>query len=213
MQPNDRPEFARLVTSVLDYYRQDVTGFTLDVWWQACQGFDLEQVRAALTAHAMDPERGQFPPKAADVVRVLAGTRTDRAAVAWGKAFEAMGAVGAYQDVVFDDPAIHAVVEDLGGWPKVCRTELKELSYLQHRFCESYRAYAVRTFTHPRRLPGDRSPDSEFEKKGLKPPRPVLIGDPTKARQVYEAGGEAGKTAITFNVAWPSLPRPPQASA
>lgn len=198
MQASDRPEVLKLVTDVLGFYRQNVSDFTLNVWWQAVQPFDLERVGKALTAHAMDPEHGQFAPKPADIVRILAGTATDRAQLAWGKVHEAMSAVGAYQDVVFDDPAIHAVVEDLGGWPKVCRTEVKELSYLQHRFTESYRAYAGRgTFDYPRRLAGDRSPDSEYEKKGLALPRPAVVGDRDVAKAVYQGGG-AGKARIAY---------------
>lgn len=199
MQPLDRAPFAQLITDVLAYYRQDASRFVLELWWNACQGFDLEQIRTALQRHCTDPERGQFVPKVADLARILQGTTTDRAALAWGKCLEAMGSVGAYTDVVFDDPAIHAVVEDLGGWPKLCRTETKELGYVQHRFCESHRAYVGRgKFDYPRRLMGDRSPDSEYLKSGLPLPKPALIGDAPRAKQVYLQGSAAGKTAISF---------------
>ena len=200
MQASEIDKFQTMLADVMAFYRQDVSSFALHVWWQACQAFDLEQVRRALTAHAMDPERGQFAPKPADLVRVLAGTATDRAAIAWGKAYEAMSSVGAYTDVVFDDPAIHAVIEDLGGWPKLCRTEIKELGYLQHRFTESYRAYAGRgQFDYPRRLAGDRSPDSEYLKVGLKLPRPATVGNLDHCRVVYQQGAIAGKARIGFS--------------
>lgn len=196
---DDMIKFKDLLTDVMAFYRQDLSNFALSVWWQACERFDFQQVSRALAAHTMDPERGQFAPKPADLVRVLAGTVTDRAAIAWGKTFEAMSSVGAYQDVVFDDPAIHAVIEDLGGWPKVCRSDLKELGYLQHRFAESYRAYVGRgQFEYQRRLAGDRSPDSEYAKVGLKPPKPALVGNVQACRNVYRNGNVAGKTAITF---------------
>lgn len=191
-------DIAELVTNVCKFYRQEVTGFTIDVWVNAMQVFEFDQVRRAFSAHLANPEGGQYMPKPADIVKVLQGTSTDRAALAWGKTLEAMGSVGAYQDVVFDDPAIHATVEDLGGWPKLCRTETKDLSYMQHKFAESYRAYAGRgEFPYPRRLAGDRSPDSDYERKGLKLPRPALIGDLNRAKAVYKGGG-AGKTAITY---------------
>jgi hypothetical protein len=198
MNTIERADLGTLVSDVLAYYGKPTSEFTLGVWWNACKPFSLEQVRKALTAHATDAERGQFPPKVADVVRILAGTVTDRAALAWGKTHEAMAVVGAYQDAVFDDPAIHAAVEDCGGWPKMCRTDLKELSYLQHRFCAAYKAYAERgTFDYPRRLGGDRSPDSEYEKKRLPLPRPAFVGDPLRCQMVFDGGG-AGKTAITY---------------
>jgi hypothetical protein len=199
MAPTDKSELFALVSDVLGYYRQPVSEFTLAVWWQACQPFTVEQVSKALTAHATDPERGQFAPKVADMVRILSGTHTDRALLAWGKAHEAMSTVGAYTDVVFDDPAIHAVIEDCGGWPKVCRTEISELGYLQKRFCDGHKAYTGRgAFDYPRRLMGDRSPDHEYEKKGLPLPKPAIVGDAARALTVYEGGNVAGKTAITF---------------
>lgn len=200
MQASERAPFAQLITDVLAYYRQDASRFVLDLWWGACQAFDLAQIRQAMQRHATDPEHGRFAPRVADVVRILAGTAADRAALAWGKTLEAMGSVGAYTDVVFDDPAIHAAVQDLGGWPKVCRTDLKELGYLQHRFCESHRAYTGRgSFDYPRCLGGDRSPDSEYAKVGLPPPRMAFIGNAERALLVYEGGSAAGKTAVRFH--------------
>ena len=198
MQQSDRPSFAQLITDVLAYYRQDASRFVLDLWWNACQGFDLEQIQKAIQRHCTDPDRGQFAPKVADIARVLQGTTTDRAAIAWGKVLEAMSAVGAYTDVVFDDPAIHATVEDLGGWPKVCRTDLEELSYLQHRFQLSHRAYTESgQFEYQRRLPGDRSPDHDYTSRGIPLPRPALVGDRERAIAVLKNGAIAGKTRIS----------------
>jgi hypothetical protein len=179
MKPSEKSDFAKLITDVLGYYRQDASSFTLSLWWQACQGFEMEQVSKALSGHAMDAERGVYAPKVADGVRVLAGTMADRAALAWGKVLGAMSAVGAYSDVVFDDPAIHAAIhaaiEDLGGWVKVCRGETAELSYLQHRFCQLHKAYTAQgTFEYQRRLIGERSPDSDFVRHGLALPRPAI---------------------------------------
>lgn len=199
MQPNQLSNFSGLLTDVMAYYGKDCSDFTLQVWWGACQKFDYEQVAKALQRHATDADRGQFAPKVADIMRVLEGTTTDRAALAWGKVFEAMSAVGAYQDVVFDDPAIHAVIEDLGGWPKVCRVEMKDLSFLQHRFQESHRAYTgLGTFVYPRRLSGERSPDHEYERIGLPVPKPAVVGDKDRARLVYRGGSAAGKSQISF---------------
>lgn len=198
MRPNELMRFKELLSDALAYYGKDCSKFTLDVWWSALSRFDYEQVEGALQKHAIDPERGQFAPKVADMVRALQGTSTDRAAMAWGKVYEAMGSVGAYSDVVFDDPAIHAVIEDLGGWAKVCRTEINELSYLQHRFQEAHRAYISRGgFEFQRRLTGDRSPDHEYERYGRPLPRPYLIGDKEKAKEVLRLGNVAGKLQIT----------------
>ena len=199
MNQSDKREFAKLITDVMAYYRQDASNFTIQLFWNACQNVELEQLQKAFQAHCMDAERGVFPPKVADIVRVLDGTVTDRAALAWGKVLEAMSSVGAYSDVIFDDPAIHAAIEDCGGWVKICRSQTEELSYLQHRFCQSYKAYTGRgQFEYQRRLIGDRSPDREYEMRGIPLPKPGVVGDPEKARAVYRGGNVGGKTAISF---------------
>lgn len=198
MREADKPAFSDLLTDVMAYYGKDATPFMLGLWWDACAGVSLEQVTKAINAHVKDAERGAFAPKVSDIVRVLVGTTTDKAALAWGKVLGAMGAVGAYSDVVFDDAAIHAAIVDIGGWQKVCRGDLKELSYLQHRFCQSYKAYTERgTFEYPRQLGGDRSPDSEYLKYGRALPVPAIVGDPARAATVMQAGGTGGPQ-ITF---------------
>lgn len=176
MNQNEQFQFSKLVSDVLGYYRQDASVFTLSVWWQGCQPFSFEQVSKALTAHATDPDKGQFAPKVADIVRQLAGTKTDRSLLAWGRVHDAMNSVGAYQDVDFGDNAIHAAIMDLGGWVKLCRTELTEMSFLQHRFCEMYRAYQTAGTAEIPALAGDRSPDAMYLKRGLPAPKPVQIG-------------------------------------
>lgn len=200
MNERDEEKLIELVSDALSYWKAPVSEFALKVWVEACKPYTLEQVSKAIQAHAVDPERGQFAPKVADIVRQLSGTVTDQAAIAWGKALDAAARVGAYQDVCFDDPIIHSVITDLGGWPAFCRSDTDELGYLQHRFTDGYRAYTAKQAPHPAKLTGDRSPDSEYEKKGLQLPKPVLVGDAQKAEQVLISGATLGKTPIHFNI-------------
>lgn len=199
METRDRAGLYKIVSDVMGYYKQDASEFTLKVWWEACKGYNFEQVSKALTSHAIDPDRGQFSPKVADIVRQISGTKTDRAVLAWGKLFEAMQRVGQYQDVVFDDPAIHAAVMDLGGWTRICQTQESEISYLQHRFCELHRAYVGRgQFEFPRMLGGTRSPDHEYLGRNIPVPQPVFIGNRESASKVLQTGQQNGKLEISF---------------
>jgi hypothetical protein len=187
-----------LVKDVMKFYKQEASPFALQVWVNAMQAFDFEQVNKAFSVHLVNTESGQFMPKPADIIKALQGTQTDRASLAWAKAYEAAGSVGAYTDVVFDDPAIHCAIEDMGGWPKFCRTETKDLSYSMHRFCEQYKAYVGRgTFEFTARLRGDRSSDAEYEKKGLPLPKPKLIGSAENAIAVMNGGSNNGRLMIT----------------
>jgi len=201
MSPNDRPRFSALLGDVMAFYRQDMSKFATAVWWEACLPFDFEQVAKAMNAHAIDPDRGQYPPKPADIVRLLQGTHGDRALIAWGKTLEAMGRVGSYATVVFDDPVIHAVIDDLGGWVQVCRTKQDEMPFLQKRFCDAYKAYAKRgaDLRYPAKLLG--TTDLENAKSGydLKAP-PVLIGNAQAAAKVLQLGGAKLETTTLTDI-------------
>lgn len=195
---NEQSAVIELVKDVMKFYKQEASPFALQVWVNAMQAFNFEQVSKAFSAHLVNPESGQFMPKPADIIKALQGTQSDRSALAWAKAYEAAGSVGAYTDVVFDDPAIHCAIEDMGGWPKFCRTETKDLSYAMHRFCEQYKAYVGRgKFEFTARLRGDRSSDAEYEKKGLPLPKPKLIGGAAKAMEVLNGGSKSGRLMIT----------------
>lgn len=199
MNANDLAEFKTLITGVMAYHGKPMSEPLLQVWWNGCKQWTLPQVRRALNALTVHPEHGKFPPKIGDMTAILEGSHTDRAAVAWGKTLEAMSSVGAYTDVVFDDPVIHVVVEDMGGWPKLCRTELKELGMVQTRFTKAYTAYAGRLdgFQYPPRLGGAGSSAQEWERIGLPAPKPKLIGNPQECLKVMRGGTEGGRLQIT----------------
>jgi hypothetical protein len=183
MNQAEKQDFYALVADALGYWKQDVSEFALQVWWNGCQHYEFSEVSRALSEHATDPDKGQFAPKVADIVRILGGTKTDRSLREWGRVHEAMSRVGAYTDVDFGDPATHAAIRDMGGWPKLCRTETDQLSYLQHRFCELYKAYDGREVEQIL-LAGDRSPDEMYRKRGLKPPEPVKISGANPKAQI-----------------------------
>lgn len=197
MTPNDRKKLIQTLTGVHDFYRAPLSEFAVVVWETACETFSVEQVTKALSAHLMDPDRGQFMPKPADVVRQLKGTFGDRGLIAWGKVLDAMQRVGGYESVCFDDPYIHAAIEDAGGWSKCCSGEMKDLPFLQKRFCDSHKAYAIRgdMASCPAKLVGRF--ELENSAKGHRVTPPVLIGDPRKAMHVLESGSTGPKTQIT----------------
>lgn len=206
MKPSEKPAFAQLLADALAFYRQDLSTFAIGVWWQACDAFELEQVARALSAHALDPDRGQFAPKPADLVRVLRGTMADRSLVAWGKVLDAMQRVGAYTTVVFDDGAIHAAISDMGGWPAICRGNVDELQFTQKRFCDLHLAYSLRPdLAYPAQLLGEHDLQNRLAGHGVAPP--ALIGDASRAKAVAATGTAGPKTAITVGDVLPAMRR------
>jgi Domain of unknown function (DUF6475) len=192
MRASDKTYFQALLTDAMAFYRQDLSTFALSVWWAACESFDLEQVRKALTAHAMDPEHGRFAPKPADVVRILQGTHTDRSLMAWAKLHRAIGRVGSWKSIVFDDPAIHAAVEDLGGWLALCSGTSDDLPFLQKRFCDAHKAYIKRPgHPYPPRIVGVFEATNGFACDD----DVVLIGEREACLRVLAGGGEKPQIA------------------
>lgn len=196
MKPGDKAKFLEVLAGVHDFYGKELSEFAGTVWMQSVQGFELADVTRALSAHLMDPERGQFMPKPSDLVRQLQGTQADRSLIAWGKVLDAMQRVGAYESVAFDDAAIHAAIMDMGGWSQVCRTKLDDLPFVQRRFTDAHKAYSSRgTFDYPGHLPGLHEAANAMAGQRVKPP--MLIGDAERARAVAALGVAGSKTAIT----------------
>jgi hypothetical protein len=160
----DFDPFSRLLGEVMAFYRRDATAFAIDVWWEACRRYSLAAVRAALSAHGRDPEKGSFAPYPADVIRHLEGRHDDRALLAWHRVLQAMSSIGHYSSVDFSDAFTHAAIVDLGGWARVCCTGVDELDFTRRRFCESYRAYiaaGAAPADTPRRLAGEHETVNE----------------------------------------------------
>lgn len=206
MQASEKARLIEVLGGVYDFYDRELSKFAVQVWLQSCDGYDIEQVTRALSAHLMDPDRGQFMPKPADIVRQLHGTQVDRSLIAWGKALDAIRRVGAYASVVFDDGAIHAAIEDMGGWSKFCRSTTDELPFLQKRFCDLHRTYSSRPdLPYPARLIGEHEAINAHGGKEVA--APMLVGDPARAQQVLASGSTGGKVAITAADAMPAVQR------
>ncbi|MBR8749979.1 hypothetical protein IX317_001659 [Fusobacterium sp. DD29] len=64
---------------------------------------------------------------------------------AQNKIKKAIGTVGTYNSVAFDDPIIHLAIRDLGGWVKLGTMQIDDFeNYLKWDFPKIYKAYASR---------------------------------------------------------------------
>lgn len=190
MQTADGAEFKTVLAGVHALYGKELSEFVLGVWWQAMLPFDLAAVRDALNRHCVDPDTGQWMPKPADVVKLIGGRAVDGAMVAWSKAERALRQVGTYETVAFDDPIIHAVLNDMGGWISFGQVQEKELPFFQKEFETRYRGYRVRGRLehYPAKLIGIA--DATNGQAGFQEGRPKLIGDPERAALVLKGGGQ-----------------------
>lgn len=197
IEPDDKKQFAEILRATLDIYGKDISVPVMQLWWAALIEFSIEEVRGGLSRYVRSADHGTFPPKPADVIRMIEGSSGDRGMIAWAKVREAVARVGGYQSVAFDDSIIHAVIEDMGGWPQLCSMDKDEQHFRAADFSKRYRTYAERG--GPERfepyLTGRHESGNRMH--GHKAADPVLIGDPEKVVEVMALGNDAPRLQIT----------------
>ena len=199
MRTDELSDFADLLAGVMDLYGKPISEFATQVWWEAMRPYDLRAVRLAFSRHVQNPDTGQFAPKPADVIRMLGGTTQDSALRAWAKVDKVVRHVGPYASVAFDDPLIHRVLHDMGGWVGLSSKSEDEWPFVAKEFENRYRGYAMRNERpeYPPVLTGIA--EAENVRRGLVSDPPRLIGDAEKAEAVMQGGTD--RPLIGFSTA------------
>ena len=191
METTDRENFAKMWSAVrVDVYDKPVSPQGIGLIFNALKRFSFDQVATGVEMHINDVENGSFPIRPSHVVAQIEGRGDERAGAAWRKLYGAIGSVGNYSDVVFDDPIIHAIVDNEGGWQQICLMSENDLKYTQNRFNKQYTQYVSKSgvFDYPRILRGAINADRKA--KGLELDPPVTVGDVPACRLVYRGGKE-----------------------
>lgn len=186
MTPDDFEGFSALMSITAEQYGKTMSNGLLKLYWQALEQYDFAAVRAALSAHIQNPDVGQFMPKIADIIRVIAGRTEDQALAAWTKVDRAVRTVGSYRDVVFDDPVIHFAIRDMGGWTSLCSKTEDEWPFVRNEFVTRYRGYLT-TQHRPESVPALSGSANTYNsahgfQKFIQPP--ALVGNKAEAQKV-----------------------------
>lgn len=196
MQQSDYDSFVQLVNGMAELYGKSMSPVALALWWNALQPYDLSAVRQGLSRHMQNPDTGQFIPKPADVIKFIGGTTQDGALLAWAKVDRALRSVGTYRSVAFDDPIIHAVIMDMGGWVGLGSKDEREWPFVAKEFENRYRGYRQRDLpSFSRWLVGIA--ESSNSQQGMSIEPPTLIGDVAKARLIMQSGSSTPSIGFT----------------
>ena len=195
MNDQDRELFYEMWTQTKSMYNRDASVGELEMVFDALSRFDLPDIRKAVILHVNDTENGRFPIMPAHIVANIEGAGQERAAVAWNKFLGAVVNVGWHEDVVFDDPVIHAIIQNEGGWINVCGFSDEDMKYMQNRFNKQYITYVTRReFDYPRQLTGitnaGNTEKKDHDGEPVEPNPPSIIGDKVQARVVWEKGSK-----------------------
>ncbi len=138
MKQSDKPHFSALMMKKMNPYKKTLHRATLQEYWQVLQDYTLIEIEHAWEAHLRDPDRGQFPPLPADLIRNISGSYQSQALLAWAKVLGTIRQVGRYDSVAFDDPLIHVVLVIMGGWVQLCANSSYVLLERAKEFCCHY---------------------------------------------------------------------------
>lgn len=198
---SDKQFKTAVVTAVgvlAETFGRKVTEATLSAYTIGLGGLTPQQVEAA-TGKAL--RSCKFMPTPAEL-RELAGELklTDRAEIAWACFERAVTQHGGYRSVCFDDPAINATVQSLGGWSACCEMPAHEFdSFLRPKFLKAYEANAragrgcgamAGMFARENSLGGYGAPNVILIATGLSsmPGLPLLTNEDTKPQPSLSSG-------------------------
>lgn len=188
MEHTEREAFGKLMVGMGELYRCQMSKMLMKIYWDVLKPFCWQDVLKAFEAYVKDPDAGQFMPKPADIIRVIRGSSQCQGLQAWTKVERAIRVIGPYRSVVFDDPIIHAVAQEMGGWIKLCFTLQKELPFIAKEFQTRYTSYRYQVPTcYPSYLTGLNEHQNAIAGFEIEPP--VLLGISKQiSHQTYQEG-------------------------
>ncbi len=208
MQLNDKKLFLQWLTLLAESFNRQVSSLLLETYWQCLETYSFAQIKQAMLAVLRDTNREKWGmPTPGDLVRWINDSDHQSAFKAWGQVINAIRSIGRYNSVVFDNPLIHCVIRDMGGWMFLCQQPEKELPFLSQEFEKRYRDYQGKPLpSYPRSLKGSLEHDNQVQGTHIHTD-PVLIGNPKQALNVYANGiAQANTTSLSLSQAIRQFP-------
>lgn len=125
MTQQDKAKLAEMLEYCGGIFNREVQRPVIQVFATMLDAYPIQDIAKAFRIHM---ETSEFFPTPAAILKHLKQGGAEMATIAHGQLVRAIATVGGYRSVQFaGDPLIGAVIEDLGGWPRVCRMEETDL--------------------------------------------------------------------------------------
>jgi hypothetical protein len=197
MQPSEFIKFAELLDATAEQYNKTLSDGLKQLYWNGLKGYDFLAVNDAFSRFLANPDNGQFMPKIADIVKMLQGSSQDSAYAAWTQVDKAIRSVGTYATVIFDDPLIHRVISDMGGWIAIGSKKETDWPFIAKEFETRYRGMKQINvpMEYPSKLIGVE--EAQNTQQGFRSAPPVLIGNPERCKLIASKGSDNPALQIT----------------
>lgn len=143
MTNSDKKEFTETIQVLAAAFNKDASKAFLQAYWLGLSDLAIGAIKSAAN-NALHNSR--FMPTPAEL-RDMAGVvrLDDQAVLAFGLLEATMRKHGSYASIDFDDKAINAAINALGGWEAACEISDEEFfGFFRKRFLETYKAIARR---------------------------------------------------------------------
>lgn len=195
MNRADTERFEEVFYALCNMYGKDPTAFLFKAFFETLSDLTIEQVEEAVIGYMAQPEAASaFMPTPGTLRKLAIGSLEDEAMSEWRRVINAVRAYGGYRSVAFDNPMVHAVIKDLGGWSAICRTETSELPFLEQRFCKLYQRAKntpIQNLEYPSHLAGIvETTNGQYNEAGSPI---VMIGDEETVKSVMKEATNSGK--------------------
>lgn len=135
MESKDKQVFVKTLTGIGELYDKKFTDTLASIYWEALKDLSLSDFLSAANRLVLT---AKFFPKPVEFRSQSVPDISAQAAIAYGKLEDAFYKYGVYASIVFDDPVVHAVVDNLGGWPTYCDTSNDGLTWYRKDFEKQY---------------------------------------------------------------------------
>ncbi len=139
MDQSNYKKFTEIMFILADLYNssQPISEMKLDIYFNIFKEYPIDVFNQAVNSIIKTRTVNNFP-KPAEIILEIEGSSADKSLTAWLQVTETIARVGAYKSVQFDDPVIHTVISEMGGWPKVCEVLEDDLKWMQKDFERLY---------------------------------------------------------------------------
>lgn len=142
MTTDDLEAFGRVMALINETYgdpNREVSDMKMRFYFHVLGDLSIEEIEAAVVRMSRTKTARAFPTPG-EIREALAGTVEECAEIAFGNLIDTIHRVGRYRTPRFDDDALGAVVETLGGWQTVCNWHVEDRRWKRREFLKAYRA-------------------------------------------------------------------------
>lgn len=124
MTDKDYPEFLKTMVALAEILGpKELSETMLTLYWRVLKDLPTQQFKRAVEIVA---RTAKFFPKPSEILAAVTPDMAAMSLAALERTLRAIESKGTYSSVAFDDPAIHATIETMGGWTEFGKRDIDE---------------------------------------------------------------------------------------